>query len=216
VSGGLLEFLWDADHQTFGEELDEAARRGTSYLDKTTHEVLLVEDDAAVRDMMNVTLERKGFDVVAAVRVAEALRLIATESFDVLITDLRLPNPGDGFTVVTAMRHSQPDALTLLVSCYPDVQRAMAAILLEADEVFEKPFEAGKCSSNTSTIPSQTGCPPTVSFVATLSTWSASAPCQRRITSLTSSACVMLLPRCDRFRKTIVGRMTFFTSLTIS
>ena len=109
-----------------------------------TRKVLLVDDDDAVRDMMSVTLERKGFDVVAAVNVAEALRLITTESFDVLITDLHMPNPGDGFTVVTAMRHSQPNALTLLVSGYPDVQRAMAAILLEADEVIVKPFEAGK------------------------------------------------------------------------
>jgi YesN/AraC family two-component response regulator len=62
----------------------------------------------------------------------------------VLITDLHMPNPGDGFTVVTAMRHSQPDALTLLVSGYPDVQSAMTAILLEADEIIVKPFEAGK------------------------------------------------------------------------
>jgi DNA-binding response OmpR family regulator len=109
-----------------------------------THKVLLVDDDDAVRDMMSVTLERKGFDVVAAPSVAEALRLITTESFDVLITDLHMPNPADGFTVVTAMRHSQPDALTLLVSGYPDVQGAMAAILLEADEIIVKPFEAGK------------------------------------------------------------------------
>ena len=55
-----------------------------------------------------------------------------------------MPNPGDGFTVVTAMRHSQPNALTLLVSGYPDVQSAMAAILLEADEIIVKPFEVGK------------------------------------------------------------------------
>ena len=108
------------------------------------HKVLLVDDDDAVRDMMTLTLERKGFDVVAAAGVAEALRHIATESFDVLITDLHMPNPGDGFTVVTAMRHSQPNALTLLVSGYPDVQSAMAAILLEADEIIVKPFEIGK------------------------------------------------------------------------
>jgi YesN/AraC family two-component response regulator len=62
----------------------------------------------------------------------------------VLLTDLHMPNPGDGFTVVTAMRHSQPDALTLLVSGYPDVQSAMAAILLEVDEIIVKPFEIGK------------------------------------------------------------------------
>jgi DNA-binding response OmpR family regulator len=106
--------------------------------------VLLVDDDDAVRELMTVALERKGFDVVAATGVAEALRHIATESFDVLITDLHMPDPGDGFTVVTAMRHSQPNALTLLVSGYPDVQSAMAAILLEADEIIVKPFEIGR------------------------------------------------------------------------
>ena len=108
------------------------------------HKVLLVDDDDAVREMMTATLESKGFGVVAAASVTEALRLITTQSFDVLITDLHMPNPSDGFTVVTAMRHSQPDALTLLVSGYPDVQSAMSAILLEADEIIVKPFEAGK------------------------------------------------------------------------
>lgn len=105
------------------------------------HRVLLVDDDGAVRAMMNEGLQRKGFDVVAAASVTEALRRIITERFDVLITDLHMPNPSDGFAVVTAMRHSQPDAVTLLVSGYPDVQSAMAAILLEADEIVVKPFE---------------------------------------------------------------------------
>ncbi len=108
-----------------------------------THKILLVDDDNAVRAMMNVALEHKGFKVVPAASVTEALRHIATESFDVLITDLHMPNLGDGFTVVTAMRHSQPNALTLLVSGYPDVQSAMAAILLEADEILVKPFDIG-------------------------------------------------------------------------
>src|SRR5207245_3432678 len=108
------------------------------------HRVLLVDDDAAVRAMVNQGLERQGFEVVAAASVTEALRRITTEHFDVLITDLHMPNPGDGFTVVTAMRHSQPDAVTLLVSGYPDTQGAMAAILLEADEIIVKPFEIGR------------------------------------------------------------------------
>jgi YesN/AraC family two-component response regulator len=76
--------------------------------------------------------------------VTEALKRIATESFDVLITDLHMPDPGDGFTVVSAMRHSHPNALTMLVSGYPDVQSAMAAILLETDEIIVKPFEIGR------------------------------------------------------------------------
>jgi DNA-binding response OmpR family regulator len=108
------------------------------------HRVLLVDDDGAVRAMMSAGLERKGFEVVTASQVSEALACIATERFDVLITDLHMPDPGDGFTVVSAMRHSQPHALTMLVSGYPDVQSAMAAILLEADEIVVKPFEIGR------------------------------------------------------------------------
>jgi YesN/AraC family two-component response regulator len=105
------------------------------------YKVLLVDDDDAIRTMMSLTLEHKGFEVVSAANVTEALKLITTESFDVLITDLHMPNPSDGFAVVTAMRHIQPKALTLLVSGYPDVKSAMDAILLEADEIIVKPFE---------------------------------------------------------------------------
>src|ERR1039458_2525834 len=49
------------------------------------HRVLLVDDDGAVRAMMNEGLQRKGFEVTTAASVTEALRRIATESFDVLI-----------------------------------------------------------------------------------------------------------------------------------
>jgi len=106
--------------------------------------ILLVDDDADVLETMTLTLTQKGFEVVATSTVIAALKLIVTESFDVLITDLHMPNPSDGFTVVSAMRHSQPNALTLLVSGYPDVQGAMSAILLEADEIIAKPFETGQ------------------------------------------------------------------------
>jgi DNA-binding response OmpR family regulator len=108
------------------------------------HRILLVDDDPAVRAMMTQGMERKGFEVVAAASVTEALRRITTESFDVLISDLHMPDPGDGFTVISAMRHFQPNALTMLVSGYPDVQSAMAAIVLEADEIVVKPFEIGR------------------------------------------------------------------------
>jgi len=100
-----------------------------------------VDDDEAVREMMGEALRSKGFGVVLAASVTEALTFIATEKFDVLITDLHMPNPGDGFTVISAMRHSQPDALTMLLSGFPDVQKAMEAIILEADEIVVKPVE---------------------------------------------------------------------------
>src|SRR3984957_801140 len=107
----------------------------------TIQRVLLVDDDEAVLDMMSQSLKAKGFEVVAVGGVTDALKCIATEQFDVLITDLHMPNPGDGFTVISAMRHSQPDALTMLLSGYPDTKSAMEAIILEADEIVVKPIE---------------------------------------------------------------------------
>jgi ActR/RegA family two-component response regulator len=108
--------------------------------------VLLVDDDDSELFLTRRALERQECEIVSATSVTEALRQIAIQRFDVLITDLHMPEPGDGFTVVSAMRHTQPEALTLVASDYPDVQKAMNAILLQADEVLIKPFDAQRLS----------------------------------------------------------------------
>ena len=116
-------------------------------IEHVAYRILLVDDDANVLQMMTQLLSAKGFEVVAAMSVTEALGWIASQKFDVLITDLHMPNPGDGFSVITAMRHSQPEALTMLVSGYPDIESAMAAIVLAADEIIVKPFDVGKLAA---------------------------------------------------------------------
>src|ERR1700681_1729383 len=100
--------------------------------------ILLGEDDDAVRDMRQAVLERDGVELVAVANVREALSRIAAESFDVLLSDLHMPHAGDGFTVVSAMRHTHPHAVTLVLSGYPALDEAMSAILLQADEVLAK------------------------------------------------------------------------------
>jgi DNA-binding response OmpR family regulator len=102
--------------------------------------VLLVDDNKDEIFLTKRALEKNNFEVVSVTCVTEAFKQIAAQPFDVLITDLHMPDPGDGFAVVTAMRHTQPDAFTLVVSSFPDVQKSMAAILLQADEVLVKPI----------------------------------------------------------------------------
>jgi DNA-binding response OmpR family regulator len=109
----------------------------------TTPRVLVVDDDASVRLMVEEGLQRDGFEVVAASNVSDALRHIATQKFDVLLSDLHMPLPGDGFTLVSAMRHTHPEALTIVLSGYPALSEAMAAILSQADEILVKPFQIG-------------------------------------------------------------------------
>jgi DNA-binding response OmpR family regulator len=103
--------------------------------------ILIVDDTEGIRTLLKEALEVHNFEVIDASTVTEALHYIATETFDVLITDLHMPGAGDGFTVVSAMRHTQPSALTMVLSGFPNVQEAMAAIILQADEILVKPLE---------------------------------------------------------------------------
>ena len=103
--------------------------------------ILLAEDDDAVRQMLQTALERDGFDVVAVAGVREALHCIATENFDVLLSDLHMPHAGDGFTVVSAMRHTHPEAVTLVLSGYPELDEALSVIRSQADDILVKPIE---------------------------------------------------------------------------
>ncbi len=109
----------------------------------TKPRILIVEDDDAVRMMLQEGMQRDGFEVVTASSVRDALGHIAAETFDVLLSDLHLPLAGDGFTLVGAMRHTHPDALTVVLSGYPALDEAMSAILSQADEIFAKPVRIG-------------------------------------------------------------------------
>jgi DNA-binding response OmpR family regulator len=101
--------------------------------------ILLVDDNDDFRAVFHEGLECHGFEVIPAATVNEALKLISTENFDVLLSDLQMPDAADGFTVVSAMRHTQPNAVTLLLTGYPALQEALTAILIQADEVLVKP-----------------------------------------------------------------------------
>jgi len=106
----------------------------------TKPKILLVDDDKSVRESLEAVLTFSRFDVRTAANVPEAIHLIDTETFDVLLSDLHLPGAGDGFTIVSAMRHRHPDAITLLFTGFPALKEAMDAILLQADEIMVKPM----------------------------------------------------------------------------
>jgi CheY-like chemotaxis protein len=102
--------------------------------------ILLVDDEPILVESLSQILGMNGFDVVTATSVAEALRHISAQSFDVLLSDLHMPGAGDGLTVVSAMRHANPHAVTMLLSAFPQMGAAAQAILLQADEILVKPM----------------------------------------------------------------------------
>jgi CheY-like chemotaxis protein len=78
--------------------------------------ILLVDDDEVLRNTLAIILQEHGYDVTTAASVPEALKLISAGSYDVLLSDLHMPGKGDGLTVVSAMRHANPKAVTILLS----------------------------------------------------------------------------------------------------
>jgi CheY-like chemotaxis protein len=104
--------------------------------------VLLVDDDEVVRATLTGVLAQSGFKVTTASNVPEALKQISgPETYDVLLSDLHMPGAGDGLTVVSAMRHANPKAATLLLSAFPEMNAAAQAILRQTDEILIKPMD---------------------------------------------------------------------------
>ncbi len=105
----------------------------------STVKILFVDDEPAIRTSLPAILRVHGFEVTAAGSVSQALQAIGTQSFDVLISDLNIGSPGDGFTVVSAMRRTQPNCVTLILTGYPAFESALQAIRSQVDDYLIKP-----------------------------------------------------------------------------
>ena len=101
--------------------------------------VLFVDDESAIRVTLPAILEMRGFEVTVAATVPEALDAIRSKTFDVLLSDLNIGEPGDGFTVVSAMRRTQPNCRTIILTGFPDFDKALRSIREQADDYVVKP-----------------------------------------------------------------------------
>jgi CheY-like chemotaxis protein len=110
----------------------------------TMPHILVVDDDDALRHTLVRILKTHSFEVTPAANVHEALKHIHTTPFDVLLSDLHMPGPADGLTVISAMRHCHPKAVTMLLSSYPAMEAAAEAIIQQADEILVKPIHVAE------------------------------------------------------------------------
>ncbi len=103
--------------------------------------ILFVDDEAAIRTTLPEILSQFGFDITTAATVPEALHFVMTKKFDVLIADLNIGEPGDGLTVVSAMRRTQPTAVAFILTGYPAIETALEAIRQQVDDYLIKPAD---------------------------------------------------------------------------
>jgi DNA-binding NtrC family response regulator len=103
--------------------------------------ILFVDDEPAMRETLTAILQARGFQVTAAGSVEQALAEIAAQRFAVLICDLNIHQPADGFKVVNAMRAAQPACINLILTGYPALDTAEQAIHSDVDAYITKPVE---------------------------------------------------------------------------
>jgi DNA-binding response OmpR family regulator len=103
--------------------------------------ILFVDDEPSIRLTLPQILRQHGYAVTAVASVAEAIQKLSAEPFEVLIADLNVGEPGDGFTVVSAMRRVQPNCVNIILTGYPAFENALRAIRAQVDDFLVKPAE---------------------------------------------------------------------------
>lgn len=106
--------------------------------------VLIVEDRPSVLKLM-ATILASGYAVTAASDGAQALSLVGTTAFDVVLTDVQMPG-ASGFDVLRAVHSRAPGTRVVMMTAYANVTDAVAAIKLGAYDYVAKPIDADEVS----------------------------------------------------------------------
>ena len=107
---------------------------------RAPRQILLVEDDRAIATVITAALEDEGFVITHCVSIAERDRLLASERFDVMLTDVILED-GDGLVGLAAAREQAGDLPVIVLSAQNTLDTAVRASESEAFEYFPKPFD---------------------------------------------------------------------------
>lgn len=102
--------------------------------------ILVVDDDATIRETVAEVLARQGFEVGQAATGGNAIKLASEGRFDLILLDLRLPDT-DGLEVLRKIRESDDHPLAVIMTAYPEVRTAISALKAGAYDYINKPFD---------------------------------------------------------------------------
>lgn len=106
--------------------------------------VLLVDDEAAIRRALRTPLNELGFQTTEASRGEDALHLVRTESFDVVLLDIQMPGIG-GMKTLARLRSLAPRLPILMLTVQDAEEQKVEALECGADDYITKPFSIREC-----------------------------------------------------------------------
>ncbi|MFZ1684133.1 MAG: sigma-54 dependent transcriptional regulator, partial [Candidatus Zixiibacteriota bacterium] len=102
--------------------------------------ILLADDDAALRKIIQFKLKQRGYEVTATADGEEALSALRENRFDLLLSDMKMPKL-NGLGLLKQAKKVQPDIEVILMTAYAEVSQAVAAVKLGAFDYLTKPFD---------------------------------------------------------------------------
>ncbi|HET7371102.1 MAG TPA: sigma-54 dependent transcriptional regulator [Gammaproteobacteria bacterium] len=101
---------------------------------------LIVDDEPDIRELLGITLGRMDIDTAAAADLATAKRELASQPFDLCLTDMRLPD-GNGLDLVAWMQARHPSVPVAMITAHGNVEAAVEALKAGAFDFVSKPVE---------------------------------------------------------------------------
>ena len=108
--------------------------------------VLVIDDEADIRELLGMTLKRMGLETHCVASTAEAFALLAKNSYDLCLTDMRLPD-GDGLGVVDHVSKHHPSLPVAVITAHGSTENAVAALKAGAFDYLAKPVSLDQLRS---------------------------------------------------------------------
>jgi len=108
---------------------------------KNTVSILIVDDEAMMRSLLEKILAREGYRVFSADNGASALEVLSGEKIDIVLADMKMPKM-NGFELLKKIRDEHKELGVIIMTAYGDTYTVKDALLLGADEYVTKPFKS--------------------------------------------------------------------------
>jgi two-component system response regulator PilR (NtrC family) len=101
--------------------------------------ILVVDDERSMRELLGIVLRREGYDVLLAENGTQAVSLLQRQVFDLLISDIKMPDM-NGVEVLRAAKQADQDILGIMITAFASTDTAVEALRMGAYDYISKPF----------------------------------------------------------------------------
>jgi DNA-binding NtrC family response regulator len=104
------------------------------------NKILVVDDEDALRTVLSAELEGEGYQVTTAADGQEAINVLTSSGFDLILLDIKMPNV-DGFEVLKFVKEKHPKTKVIMLTGFADLKNAIESKKLGAEDFVSKPYD---------------------------------------------------------------------------